>query len=229
MEDAHGPAHRRVADARPAGAPAGFAPGTFSTGTFASGNLIDAIGLDLDGPASNKGSTFGLTGRDFQAASALGAGDGRVSLSAWGRTGDLSMWLDGQPGNGPANLAVLTADGTAYSGPGSFTNLAGGVGSGVSYEFAFRQFRSGGAGGAIQLFFDLTACRACTAAAGPTTSPAAGVPARAPSGPSAATSTWWSATPMPVMPTPTRSPFPPRSCPFQPPPGCLVVPSARWA
>jgi len=51
----------------------------------------------------------------------------------------------------------LTNDGTSQGGSGSFNYLNGGIGSGVSYDFAFRTFINGGEGGAIQMFFDLTA------------------------------------------------------------------------
>ena len=144
-------------------APEGFAAGTYSTEAFASGNRIYAIGLDFDGSANGQGSTFvqfGLAGSDFSAASALGADDGRVSLSTWGHAGDFSVWLDGESGNGPSNLAVLTTDGTAWGGEGTYTSFPGGSGSGVSYDYAFRQFESDEDGGGIQLFFDLTAMEA---------------------------------------------------------------------
>jgi hypothetical protein len=140
------------------GTPAGFAAGTFSTGAFANGNRILGIGLKMNGSARAVGETFvklGLQGNDFRAASALGVADGRVSVSQWGRTGDFSMWM--QASAGPSNLAVLTSNGTQQGGAGTITNLVGGYGSGVSYDFAFRQFRQGDVGGSTQMFFDLTA------------------------------------------------------------------------
>lgn len=139
--------------------PQGFAAGSYSPGAFATGNLILGIGFKMNGGASAVGQQFvkfGLQGNDFQAASSLGAGDGRASLSQWGRTGDFSVWMDGVSG-GPSNLAVLTSNGTAQGGTGSSTSLVGGVGSGVSYDFAFRQFRQGTVDGSVQMFFDLTA------------------------------------------------------------------------
>jgi hypothetical protein len=139
--------------------PSGFGSGDFSKGAFANGNRVLGIGLDLNGDASTLGSTFvtfGLKGDDFQAASALGAGDGRVSGSTWGHAGDFAVWMDGA-GNGPSNLAVYKSDGTAQGGTGAYSNLVGGFGSGVSYDFAFRMFRNGTTGGSIQMFFDLTA------------------------------------------------------------------------
>jgi hypothetical protein len=142
------------------GAPLDFAAGTYSPGAFANGNTIFGIGLDLNGSANTNGKTFvsfGLGGDDFRAASALGAGDGRVSLSTWGHAGDFSLQSDNTTGAGPSSLGVLTNDGTSQGGSGSFNYLVGGIGSGVSYDFAFRTFINGGEGGAIQMFFDLTA------------------------------------------------------------------------
>ena len=66
------------------------------------------------------------------------------------------MWMDGT-GNGPSNLAAWTSDGTQNGGTGASSNLPGGVGSGVSYDYAFRMFREGTTGGSIQMFFDLDA------------------------------------------------------------------------
>lgn len=138
--------------------PVGFASGAFSTGAFANGNTILGIGLRMNGSASAVGQNFvgfDLSGTGFQAASALGAADGRVSVSWWGKRGDFSAWFDSNAG--PANLAVLNSDGSAHGGTGTYSNLVGGYGSGVSYDFAFRAFRDGAVGGGLQMFFDLTA------------------------------------------------------------------------
>lgn len=138
--------------------PVGFASGAFSTGAFANGNTILGIGLRMNGGASAVSQNFvgfDLSGTGFQAASALGAADGRVSVSQWGKTGDFSAWID--PNAGPSNLAVLNSNGSAQGGAGTYSNLVGGYGSGVSYDFAFRAFRNGAVGGGLQMFFDLTA------------------------------------------------------------------------
>ncbi len=144
-------------------APTGFAAGTFSPGAFANGNVILGIGLKMnDANASAIGTTylnFGIGGNNYQAASSLGGTDGRTDNTLWAHTGDFGMWMDGLSGGaGPSNLYAMTTDGTAtIGGTGSFSNLAGGIGSGVSYDFAARMFRQGDAGGTIQFFFDLTA------------------------------------------------------------------------
>jgi hypothetical protein len=142
-------------------APGGFTAGTFSPGSFATGNLILGIGLKMkDVSASAIGTTFlnfGIGGNNYQAASSLGGTDGRYDNTVWGHTGDFSMWMDGT-GNGPSNLNAMTTNGTAtIGGTGASSDLAGGFGSGVSYDYAARMFRQGGAGGTIQFFFDLTA------------------------------------------------------------------------
>lgn len=140
--------------------PTGFAAGTFSTGAFANGHTILGIGLDLNGSAKAAGGltfvSFGLHGGEWKAASSLGASDGVVdneSVNAY--AGDFAVMMQGA--NGPSNLGVTTTNGTAHGGTGALSNLPGGYGSGVSYDYAFRQFRNGDAGGSIQMFFDLTA------------------------------------------------------------------------
>jgi MYXO-CTERM domain-containing protein len=143
-----------------ASTPAGFSAGAFSTGAFANGHTIIGIGLKMNGTASTAGGTFvsfGLHGNEFQAASALGASDGQVDDSVYGYAGDFAVWIDGASGNGPSNLGVYTTNGTGHGGTAGVTNLPGGFGSGVSYDYAFRQFRNGTVGGGMQMFFDLTA------------------------------------------------------------------------
>lgn len=148
---------------RGGGTPVGFAAGAYSQGAFSNGNTVLGIGLKFAGGARAMGQTFvsfDLRSDSFQAASALGATDGRVSLSQWGHTGDFSAWMDAATGLGPSNLGVLNANGTAFGGAGTVSNLPGGYGSGVSYDFAFRQFRQGDVNGSMQMFFDLTAMQA---------------------------------------------------------------------
>jgi hypothetical protein len=140
-----------------AGTPVGFAQGASSTGAFANGNTILGIGLDLNGAASTKGSTFvifGLQGNAYQPASALGATDGRTSANQWGHKNDFVFYFDGTTGAGPSNLAVYTSDGTSQGGTGSLSSLTG---ANVGFDYATRMFRNGEAGGSIQMFFDLTA------------------------------------------------------------------------
>jgi hypothetical protein len=154
-------------------APSGFAAGTFSPGAFANGNLILGIGLKMnDANASAIGTTylnFGIGGNNYQAASSLGGTDGRTDNTVWAHTGDFGMWMDGiSGGNGPSNLYAMTTNGTAtIGGTGAHSNLAGGYGSGVSYDYAARMFRQGDAGGTIQFFFDLTAMETLYGPGGP--------------------------------------------------------------
>lgn len=103
---------------------------------------------------------FGIGGNNYQAASSLGGTDGRVDNTVWAHTGDFGMWMNGEADQaGPSNLYEMTSNGTgaAQVGTGLSSNLAGGNGSGVSYDYAARMFRQGDAGGTIQFFFDLTA------------------------------------------------------------------------
>jgi len=156
-----------------ASAPTGFTAGTYSPGSFATGNVILGIGLQMkDANASAIGTTFlnfGIGGNNYQAASSLGGTDGRVDNTVWAHTGDFGMWMDAPSGGaGPSNLYAMTTDGTAtMGGTGASSNLPGGYGSGVSYDYAARMFRQGTTGGSIQFFFDLTAMEALYGPGGP--------------------------------------------------------------
>jgi hypothetical protein len=144
-------------------APSGFNQGTFSQGAFTNGNVILGVGLKMkDNNSRAIGQTFlnfGIGTNNYQAASSLGGTDGRVDNTVWAHTGDFGMWMDGT-GSGPANLYAMTSNGTADGGTGLSSNLPGGIGSGVSYDYAFRMFRQGDAGGSIQFLFDLSAMQA---------------------------------------------------------------------
>lgn len=159
-------------------APSGFNQGTYSQGAFTNGNVILGIGLKMkdnigaSGTASAIGTTFlnfGIgTNNNYQAASSLGGTDGRTDNTVWAHTGDFGMWMSAPSGgSGPSNLYAMTTNGTAYAGTGQYSNLPGGSGSGVSYDYAARIFRQGGAGGSIQFLFDLTAMEALYGAGSP--------------------------------------------------------------
>ena len=144
-----------------ASAAPGFAPGAYSNGAFAVGDRILAIGLSMQGGADVVGYEvvkFGLGANRYQAASSVGATDGKASMTTWGMSGDFAAWL--YPSLGPAQLTVLSSNGTSQGGTGSYSNLPGGVGSGTSYDFAYREFRQGTTNGSVQMFFDLTAMQA---------------------------------------------------------------------
>jgi len=153
-------------------APSGFGQGTFSQGAFANGNVIMGIGLKMkDNNASAIGTTFlnfGIGTNNYRAASSLGGTDGRTDNTVWARTGDFGMWMSAPAGgSGPSNLYAMTTNGAAYAGTGQYSNLPGGFGSGVSYDYAARIFRQGGAGGSIQFLFDLTAMESLYGAGSP--------------------------------------------------------------
>jgi hypothetical protein len=155
------PSAVQVRAAPPAVAPAGFGAGPYSNGAFANGHTILGIGLDMNGLASSVGQnfvSFAMGPDRFKAASALGAADGKVSLSTNGKQGDFATWMETT--NGPSNLGVLNSNGTAQGGTGKVDNLPGGIGSGTAYDFAFREFRQGGPGGSVQFFYDLDAMQA---------------------------------------------------------------------
>jgi hypothetical protein len=146
-------------------APSGFNQGTFSQGAFTNGNVILGIGLKMkDNNSSAIGQTFlnfGIGTNNYQAASSLGGTDGRTDNVVWGHTGDFAMQMSAPSGGtGPTNLSAMTTNGTAYLGTGTSSNLPGGIGSGVSYDYAARMFRQSSAGGSIQFLFDLSAMQA---------------------------------------------------------------------
>jgi len=150
-----------------ANAPAGFASGAYSNGAFAVGHRILGIGLDMNGSADADGSTFisfGLAAGRFQAASSVGASDGKASLSTWGLSRDFSIWM--APANGPSQLSVLNSNGTSQGGAGTASSLPSGTGSGTNFDYAFREFRQGSVGGTVQMFFDLTAMQSLYGSSG---------------------------------------------------------------
>jgi hypothetical protein len=83
--------------------------------------------------------------------------------------------MDGN-GNGPSNLYAMTTNGTASGGNGASSDLGGGIGSGVSYDYAARMFRQGDAGGSIQFLFDLSAMQALYGPGSVPVSPSAWTP-----------------------------------------------------
>jgi hypothetical protein len=147
--------------------PRGFAAGSNSPGVFQNGNLIFGLGLKMTGGQSIVGHNFvgfSLGANNLQAASSVGATDGRANMRENGRQGDFVTWIDGVSG-GPSEVAALKQDGMGSGTPSSIiSNLSGGN---LGYDFAFRSFQVGTTNGSVQMFFDFTAMQALYGIGGP--------------------------------------------------------------
>ncbi len=153
----------------PTGGATGFGTGSFSTGAFANGNTILGIGVDTNGGSvSGFAPTvrFDLDADSYQAASSVGGVDGRTSSGPWSEYKDFTAQfasLTNQPWVG-STLNGQAGTGTSYGGPTNFQTIPGGIGSGVSYDYAFRAFAQGDS---YQMFFDLTAMQTLYGVANP--------------------------------------------------------------
>jgi hypothetical protein len=143
-------------------APAPLGPGNYSAGAFANGNSIFGVGLKMNANAQANGTqyvSFDVDGQNFVAATTVGGTNGAWdALGPAGRFGDFVIWMDGLH-NGPSNLAVNNMGAALPPGTGNVSNLPGGIGSGVGYNYAFRHFRQGDVNGSVQMLFDLTAMK----------------------------------------------------------------------
>lgn len=152
---------------QPGFGPRDFAAGSNSPGAFQNGNLIFGLGLRMTGGQSILGHNFvgfSLGSNNLQAASSIGATDGRANMRENGRQGDFVTWIDGV-GGGPSEVAALKQDGFGPGTPSSIiSNLSGGN---LAYDFAFRSFQVGPTNGSVQMFFDFTAMQALYGAGGP--------------------------------------------------------------
>lgn len=145
----------------PTGGTTGFGTGAFSTGAFANGNTILGIGVKVLSGGSVTGFTptvrFDLNSNDYQAASSVGGPDGRTSFSSWSETKDFTAQFEGANSWRGGSLTMQTGNGTSNGGPTLTQALVGGIGSGVSYDWAFRAFAQASS---YQMFFDVNAMQA---------------------------------------------------------------------
>lgn len=144
----------------PTGGATGFGTGAFSTGAFANGHTILGIGVDANGVSVsgfNPTARFDLDSDSYQAASSVGGADGRTSSGTWSETKDFTVQFASTLAWAGNTLNGQAGTGTAYGGPSNFKTIPGGIGSGVSYDWAFRAFAQGDS---YQMFFDLTAMQA---------------------------------------------------------------------
>jgi hypothetical protein len=152
----------------PTGGITGFGTGAFSTGAFASGNQILGVGVRVVSGGSISGFTptvrFDLDGDSFQAATSVGGADGRTSFTSWSESGDYTVQFEGANSWRGGTLTMQAGNGTSNGGPNNQQQIVGGIGSGVSYDWAFRAFAQSDS---YQMFFDLTAMQALYGVANP--------------------------------------------------------------
>jgi hypothetical protein len=175
-------------------APAGFAAGRFaptpagpfavSKDAFADGNTILGIGVRVQSGGSIAGFKptlrFDLDNDSYTAASfekdSLGRttslkNDGRTSFGSFSERGDFTVQFEGGSSWRGSAISVQAGDrtgqGATYTGTPDSILLPGGVGSGTSYDFAFRAFAQPAAN-AYQMFIDMSAIPRLYGSADPT-------------------------------------------------------------
>jgi MYXO-CTERM domain-containing protein len=146
----------------------GFGTGTFSSGAFANGNTILGIGVRVVSGGSITGMTptvrFDLDADSYQAATSVGGADGRTSFTSWSETGDFTAQFEGANLWRGGTLTQQVGNGTSNGGPNNQQAIVGGIGSGVSYDWAFRAFAQTDS---YQMFFDLDAMETLYGSANP--------------------------------------------------------------
>ena len=143
----------------PTGGASGFGTGAFSTGAFANGNRILGVGVRAVSGGSITGFTptvrFDLDADSYLAdAPAVGSGNGRTSFTSWSELGDFTVQFEGANSWRGGTLTMQAGNGTSNGGPNNQQQIVGGIGSGVSYDWAFRAFAQSSS---YQMFFDLDA------------------------------------------------------------------------
>jgi len=128
----------------------------FSSGAFANGHRILGIGVDTNGGTVGGTRTvrFDLDADSYKAASSVGGNDGRTSFTSWSEGGDFTVQFEGANNWRGGTLTMQVGNGTSNGGPNNQQALVGGIGSGVSYDWAFRAFAQTDS---YQMFFDLDA------------------------------------------------------------------------
>jgi hypothetical protein len=131
-----------------------------SAGAFAPGNTILGIGVRATDTGSITGFKptirFDLDNDSYKTAAQAGTSVGLASFSQFSEQGDFSVQFEGANGWRGSTISVQAGNRTAAGGSNDTVSLPGGVGSGTSYDFAFRAFAQPAAN-AYQMFFDMTA------------------------------------------------------------------------
>jgi len=155
-------------------APSGFDSGrlaptpsgsfAISNGAFADGNTILGVGVRVVSGGSVAGFKptlrFDLDNDSYCPASKVGGTDGRTSFTSFSERGDFTVQFEGANSWRGSTISVQagsrSGQGATYTGTNDTVLLPGGVGSGTSYDFAFRAFAQPGAN-AYQMFMDMSA------------------------------------------------------------------------
>jgi hypothetical protein len=141
----------------PTGGATGFGTGAFTTGAFANGNRMLGIGVRVVSGGTlplTPTVRFDLDSDSFKAATSVGGADGRTSFTSWSESKDFTTQFEGANSWRGGTLTEQVGNGTSNGGPDNQQQIVGGIGSGVSYDFAFRAFAQAGS---YQMFFDLDA------------------------------------------------------------------------
>jgi len=144
--------------------PTPFGPLVVSAGAFQAGNTILGIGVRATGTGSitsfKPTLRFDLDNDSYAPASATGGTVGRTSFSSFSEQGDFTVQFEGASSWRGSTISVQagsrTGQAATYTGTNNTVLLPGGVGSGTSYDFAFRAFAQPAAK-SYQMFLDMTA------------------------------------------------------------------------
>ncbi len=145
--------------------PTPFGPLVVSAGAFQAGNTILGIGVRATGTGSitsfKPTLRFDLDNDSYAPASATGGTVGRTSFSSFSEQGDFTVQFEGASSWRGSTISVQagsrTGQAATYTGTNNTVLLPGGVGSGTSYDFAFRAFAQPAAT-SYQMFLDMTLC-----------------------------------------------------------------------
>ena len=141
----------------------------FSSGAFANGNSILGVGVRGISGGSITGMTptirFDLDNDSYLAdAPTVGSGNGRTSFTNWSEFRDFTVQFEGTNSWRGGTLSMQAGNGTSNGGPNNTQAIVGGIGSGVSYDWAFRAFAQSDS---YQMFFDLNAMSSLYGGANP--------------------------------------------------------------
>ncbi len=143
------------------GGATGFGTGGFSRGAFANGNRILGIGVRVVSGGSISVFTptvrFDLDSDSYQPASTVPGGDGQTSSGTYSEFKDFTVQFASSLTWAGTTLNGQAGNGTFYGGLSTFQTIPGGIGSGVSYDWAFRAFAQADS---YQMLFDLDAMQA---------------------------------------------------------------------
>jgi hypothetical protein len=144
--------------------PTPFGPFPVSAGAFADGNTILGVGVRVVSGGSVAGFKptlrFDLDNDSYCPASKVGGTDGRTSFGSFSERGDFTVQFEGASSWRGSTISVQagsrSGQGATYTGTNDTVLLPGGIGSGTSYDFAFRAFAQPGAN-TYQMFMDMSA------------------------------------------------------------------------